>query len=92
MANHKSAKKRSKRNVTRAKMNSSRVSSLRTSIKKVETAIAAGNAKDAEAALKKVQPELSKSVAKGVVKKSTAARKMSRLSARVKKLKKPAKG
>ena len=77
MANHKSAKKRSKRNASRAKINSSRVSALRKSLKKVDQAIAAGDAKIAEAALKKVKPELSRGVTKGVLKKSTAARKSS---------------
>lgn len=92
MANHKSAKKRAKRNAQRSKINSSRAGSIRTSLKKVEQAITAGNLKDAEAAYKKVRPELAKGVAKGVLKKSTVARKMSRLSARIKKLKKSAKG
>jgi small subunit ribosomal protein S20 len=87
MANHKSAKKRAKRNAQRSKINSSRVSSIRTSLKKVEQAISAGNVKDAEAALKKVKPELAKGVSKGVLNKSTVSRKISRLSARIKKLK-----
>ncbi len=91
MANHKSAKKRSKRNASRGKINSARVSSIRTSLKKVEQAIQSGNAKDAEAAFKKVKPELSKGVAKGVLKKSTAARKVSRLSSKIKKLKQASK-
>lgn len=90
MANHKSSKKRSVRNASRAKINGARVSSIRTSLKKVEQAIASGNVKDAEAALKKVKPELAKGVAKGVLKKETVSRKVSRLSTKIKTLKKPA--
>ena len=86
MANHKSAKKRSKRNASRAKINSARTSAIRTSLKKVEQALTAGNAKDAEAALKKVKPQLARGVAKGVVHRNTVARKLSRLSARIKAL------
>jgi small subunit ribosomal protein S20 len=90
MANHKSSEKRAKRNASRAKINSARVSSIRTSLKKVEQAITSGNVKDAEAALKKAKPELAKGVAKGVLKKETVARKVSRLTGRIKTLKKAA--
>ena len=92
MANHRSAKKRSKRNASRSKINSSRVSAIRTSLKKVEQAISAGNAKAAEEAFKKVKPQMARGVSKGVLKKSTVARKISRLSTRIKNLKKTAKG
>ncbi|MGB4107864.1 MAG: 30S ribosomal protein S20 [Alphaproteobacteria bacterium] len=92
MANHRSAKKRSKRNASRSKINSSRVSNIRTSLKKVEQAIQSGNAKAAEDALKKVRPQIARGVSKGILKKSTASRKISRLSARIKNLKKTAKG
>jgi small subunit ribosomal protein S20 len=62
------------------------VSRIRTFIKKVETAIAAGKKSDAQQALKEAQPELMRGVSKGVVKMGTASRKMSRLSARIKNL------
>ena len=88
MANHISAKKRAVRNAKRGALNKSRTSRLRTTLKKVEVAIAAGNTKDAEEALKKAKPELMKSVSKGLLHKNAAARKMSRLSARIKALKK----
>ena len=52
----------------------------------------AGNAKAAEEAFKKVKPQMARGVAKGVLKKSTVARKISRLSTRIKNLKKTAKG
>jgi small subunit ribosomal protein S20 len=86
MANHKSAEKRGRQTIKRTAVNRARLSRIRASIKKVETAIAAGNKAAAQKALKEAQPELMRGVSKGVVKKTTAARKMSRLSARIKKL------
>ena len=84
MANHKSAKKRIRRNANRAEINKSRISRIRTFLKRVETAIALGDKSAAQLALKEAQPELMRGVSKGVLHKNTAARKMSRLSARVK--------
>ncbi len=86
MANHASARKRIRRNARRALVNKARLSRIRTFLKGVETALASGNAKDAKDALQKAQPELYRGVSKGVVHKNVAARKMSRLSARVKAL------
>ena len=84
MANHKSAKKRIRRNANRSEINKSRVSRIRTFLKRVETAIAAGDKAAAQTALKEAQPELMRGVSKGVMHKNTASRKMSRLSAQVK--------
>ncbi len=84
MANHKSAKKRILRNANRAEINKGRISRIRTFIKKVETAIESGDQANAQLALKEAQPEIMRGVTKGVLHKNTAARKMSRLSARVK--------
>jgi len=84
MANHKSALKRIRRNARRAEINGARRNRIRTFIKKVEAALLAGNAAEAETALKNAQPEIQRGVAKGLWHKNTAARKMSRLSARVK--------
>lgn len=86
MANTPQAKKRIRRNAKRAEINHSRVSRIRTFIKAVESAIATGKKADAADALKKVQPEIARGVARGVVHKNTAARKMSRLSKRVSQL------
>lgn len=88
MANHASARKRVRRNARRAVINKSRVSRMRTFIKKIETAIASGDAKAAELAFKSAQPEIDRGVSKGVLHKNTAARKLSRLSTRIKALKK----
>lgn len=86
MANHKSSEKRIRQTATRTSINQSRLRVIKASLKKVETAIAAGNKSAAQAALKEAQPELMQGVSKGVVKLGTASRKMSRLSARIKKL------
>ena len=86
MANHKSAKKRIRRNLARAEINKSRMSRIRTFIKKVEHAIGVGDIDDARVALKQAQPEIMRGVSKGVLHKNTASRKMSRLAASVKKI------
>jgi small subunit ribosomal protein S20 len=83
MANTPQAKKRIRRNANRTAINHSRVSRIRTFIKAVESAIAEGKKADAADALKKVQPEIARGVARGVIHKNTAARKISRLSKRV---------
>jgi len=86
MANHKSAKKRIRRNQARAEINKSRISRIRTFIKKVELAIVIGDGTAAKLALKEAQPEIMRGVSKGVLHKNTASRKISRLAASVKKL------
>lgn len=86
MANHKSAEKRIRQTAKRTEENRARVSRIRTFLKKVEAAIAAGDRTQANAALKEAQPELMRGVSKGVFKLGTASRRMSRLSARIKKL------
>lgn len=65
-------------------MNKARRSRIRTYLRKVEEAIASGDQDAATTALRAAQPELMRGVSKGVFHKNTAARKMSRLSARVK--------
>ncbi len=84
MPNIKSAKKRVRRTERRTEINQARISRVRTFVKKVETAIEAGDKSAAEAALKTAQPEIMRGVTKGVLHRNTAARRVSRLSARVK--------
>ncbi|QDC11142.1 30S ribosomal protein S20 [Oceanicola sp. D3] len=84
MANSPQAKKRARQNEARFAVNKARRSRIRTSLRKVEEAIASGDKDAATAALRAAQPELMRGVTKGVYHKNTAARKMSRLSARVK--------
>jgi len=83
MANTPQAKKRIRRNAKRTVINHSRISRIRTFIKAVESAIESGKKADAAAALKNVQPEMMRGVARGVIHKNTAARKFSRLTKRV---------
>ncbi len=84
MANHKSAKKRIRRNANRALINGARISRIRTFVKKVEAAIAAGDPAAAREALRVAQPELQRGVSRGVLHRNTASRKISRLSSRIK--------
>ena len=83
MANTPQAKKRIRRNTRRTEINGARVSRIRTFIKAVENALAAGDRTVAAEALKKAQPELARGVARGVIHKNTASRKFSRLPKRV---------
>ncbi|MCG8355127.1 MAG: 30S ribosomal protein S20 [Kiloniellales bacterium] len=84
MAHHQSAKKRIRRNARRAAMNRARVSRVRTFVKNVELAIAGGDKEAAKTALRSAQPEMQRGVTKGVLHRNTVARRLSRLSARIK--------
>ncbi|MCA0995436.1 MULTISPECIES: 30S ribosomal protein S20 [Roseobacteraceae] len=86
MANTPQSKKRARQNEKRYAVNKARRSRIRTYLRKVEEAIASGDKDAAFAALSAAQPELMRGVTKGVFHKNTAARKMSRLSSRVKAL------
>ncbi|AOG01562.1 MAG: 30S ribosomal protein S20 [Blastomonas fulva] len=83
MANTPQAKKRIRRNDRRAIVNGNRIGRIRTFVKKVESALEAGDKDAAAAALASAQPELARGVAKGVLHKNTASRKFSRLTKRV---------
>ncbi|HMT44411.1 MAG TPA: 30S ribosomal protein S20 [Chakrabartia sp.] len=80
MANTPQAKKRIRRNARRAEINHSRIGRIRTFVKKVESAIGAGDKAAAVEALAAAQPEMAKGVAKGVLHQNTASRKYSRLT------------
>ena len=84
MANSPQSKKRARQNEARFQINKARRSRIRTFLRKVEEAIASGDKEAATAALRAAQPEMMRGVTKGVLHKNTVARKMSRLSARVK--------
>jgi small subunit ribosomal protein S20 len=86
MAHHKSAKKRIRQTERRTAVNRARVSRIRTFVKKVETAISTGDKTAAQDALRQAQPELQRGVSRGLMHRNTVARKLSRLSARIKKL------
>ncbi len=84
MANHISAKKRIRRNSKMEVVNKVRKNRVRSFIKKVELAIEKDNKELAEKAFIVAQPEMHRSVTKGIFKKNTISRKLSRLSVRIK--------
>ncbi len=86
MANTASARKRIRQTATRTARNQARMSRMRTFVKKVEQAIAGGDKSAAVDALRSAQPEMQRAVTKGVMHLNTIARKISRLSARIKSL------
>ena len=86
MAHHKSAKKSIRQTERRTAVNRSRLSRVRTYVSKVEAALEAGDKKAAIAAFKAAEPELQRGVRTDVVHRNAAARKLSRLSARIKSL------
>ncbi|HEX6977801.1 MAG TPA: 30S ribosomal protein S20 [Alphaproteobacteria bacterium] len=86
MAKTKSARKNARQAERRAAINRARRSRIKTYLKKVETAIASGNKDEAREALRAAQPVLMRGVGKKVVHKNLVARKLSRLSARIKAL------
>lgn len=86
MANTKSAKKMARKIIKRTEVNRSRRSRMRTYLRKVEEALATGDATAAAAALQVAEPEVMRAAQKGVVHKNTASRKVSRLATRVKAL------
>lgn len=86
MANTSSAKKMVRKIARRTEVNKARRSRVRTFLRKVEEAIASRDKKAADEAFREAQPELHRAVTKGVVRKATASRKLSRLSARIKAL------
>jgi small subunit ribosomal protein S20 len=83
MANTTSAKKATRKIARRTEVNKARRSRMRTFLRKVEEAIAAGDKTSAAAALKAAQPEIMRAAQKGVVHKNTASRKVSRLAHRI---------
>lgn len=86
MANTSSAKKATRKMAFRTEVNKARRSRMRTYLRKVEEAIAAGKKEDAAAALKEAQPLLHRAASNGIVHRNTASRKVSRLSHRIKAL------
>ena len=86
MANTTSAKKATRKIARRTDVNKARRSRVRTFVRQVEEALAAGDAAKAKEAFQAAQPELARAASKGVLHANTASRKVSRLAARVKAL------
>ena len=87
MANHKSSKKRIIRNNKRNEINTNRISRIRTFVKNVENEINSQEKDKANEAFKQAMPEIQRGVSKGLIHKNSAARKLSRLSVRIKSIK-----
>ena len=83
MPNIESAKKRMRQAARKTEVNRARRSRIRTFIKKIDLALQAGDKSGAELALKLAQPEIMRGVTRGIIHKNTAARKISRMSARI---------
>jgi small subunit ribosomal protein S20 len=86
MANTASARKRIRQTQKHTLRNHARKSRMRTFVRNVEAAIAGGKKAEAVAALQAAQPEMQRAAGKGVVHKNTIARKLARLSSRIKAL------
>ena len=84
MANHSSAKKRIRQIARRTDVNRARLSRVRSFVRKVEEAIAGGDKEQAAVALREVQPELMRGASMNLLHRNTVARRMSRLSKRIK--------
>jgi small subunit ribosomal protein S20 len=84
MANNKSAAKAARQATKRKAVNDSRRSAIRTAVRKVEEAVATGNAAAAAAAMRDAEPKLRRGADKGVVSKNAVSRKVSRLAKKVK--------
>ena len=83
MANSKQAEKRIRQTSRQTAVNRMRVSRYRTYVKKVESALEAGDKSNAQAALKEAQPIMHGAVTKGIMHRNTVNRKLSRLAKRV---------
>ena len=86
MANIRSAKKRIRQTNRQTEVNRDRRSRVRSCLKKIDAAIKGGDGATAREALRHAQPELARGVARGVFHRNMAARRLSRLSARIKAL------
>ena len=86
MANTSSAKKATRKIARKTEINKTRRTVLRNSVRKVEEAIATGDAKVATAAFKAAEPVIMRAAQRGVVHKNTASRKVSRLVHRIAKI------
>ena len=84
MANSAASRKRARQAVKRNKNNSQIRAKVRTFVKKVAYAVAAGDKKEADSGFEAMQKNLDQAVSKGLIHKNQAARKKSRLKAQIK--------
>lgn len=83
MANIKSSKKRARQEIVKRERNLSRKTALKTAVKKVLTALAAGDVAAAKASFKEAEAKISRARGKGLLHANTASRKVSRLAQRI---------
>jgi len=88
MPNKESAKKRLRQTVKKTIENKNRKTRIKTHVKRVENAISSGDQKEANASLRTAESEIMRGVSKGILHKKSAGRKVSRLNARIKSIKK----
>ena len=86
MPNHKSAEKRDRQNARRNEVNTANRTRLRTTIKRLRTALDAGNTQEAQQLLPQTVSVIDKSVQKGILHRNTAARHKARLTSHVNEL------
>jgi small subunit ribosomal protein S20 len=79
MANIKSAKKRVKISEVKRKRNVARISDIKTAVKKFLDAVEEKNLNSAKDLLREAKSKIARAAGKGVIKKRTASRKVSRL-------------
>ena len=84
MANHKSAKKRSRQTIKKYEVNRQVVSQLKTNINKFTELLKAKNKEDLDKSLSSINSSLAKAVKKGLIKKEYVSRKLSSLSKKIK--------
>ncbi len=84
MANHAQSKKRIRQTARRTISNGARVSTIRTSLRKVEESIEGGDKAAAQEAFRAMQPQLMSGINHNIYHKNTVARKLSRLTKRIK--------
>ena len=90
MANHKSAEKRNRQAQVRRLRNRVNKTKMKTAVKKLDEAVAAGSVEEAKDILPKVASVIAKTAGKGTIHRKTASRKISRLAKRVNAMDKPA--
>jgi len=84
MANHKSAKKRSRQNLKRNEVNNQVLTKLKTNINKFTLMIKGKNKEEIEKTFSSINSSLAKAEKKGLIKKQFVSRKLSSLSKKIK--------
>ena len=84
MANHKSAKKRSKQTLKKKQVNVRYLTKIRTALNNFEASIKSKNQEDISKSFAEVNSTMSKALKRGIIKKHLLSRKLSSLSKQIK--------